>query len=146
VLHALQEKLLRRDLFEEFCKEFTHEMNRLRMAARASITAMEQELARVEAEIKKLIQSIKDGVPGAMLKDEAIRLEARKTDLRARLERAVEPPPLLHPNMADLYREKVTQLARALQNEDSRTQAADALRGLVDAIVLTPQGDRHAWN
>src|SRR4029077_20352328 len=36
VLHALQERLLRRDLFEEFCEEFTRETNRLRMAARAS--------------------------------------------------------------------------------------------------------------
>ena len=41
--------------------------------------------------------------------------------------------------MADLYRGKVTQLARALQNEESRTGAAEALRGLIDAIVLTPE-------
>jgi DNA invertase Pin-like site-specific DNA recombinase len=141
VLDALQNKLLRRDLFEEFCKEFTNEMNRLRMAARASVTATEHELARVEAEIKKLIQSIKDGVPGAFLKDEAIRLDAQRTDLRSRLERAIEPPPLLHPNMADLYREKVTRLAGGLEHEESRTEAAEALRGLIDAIVLTPDGD-----
>ncbi len=44
VLHALQEKLLRRDLFEAFGKEFTQEMNRLRIAARASVTATEHEL------------------------------------------------------------------------------------------------------
>ena len=141
VLHALQEKLLRRDLFEEFCKEFTHEMNRLRMAARASVTATEHELARVEAEIKKLIQSIKDGVPGGVVRDEAIRLEALQNELRSRLERAAEPPPLLHPNMADLYHQKVTQLAQGLQHEESRTQAAEALRGLVDAIVLTPEAE-----
>jgi hypothetical protein len=30
VLKALHEKLLRQDLFEEFCAEFTREMNRLR--------------------------------------------------------------------------------------------------------------------
>ena len=42
--------------------------------------------------------------------------------------------------MADLYREKVTQLARGLEHEESRTAAAEALRGLIDAIVLTPQG------
>lgn len=30
VLKALQEKLLRQDLFEDFCDEFTREMNRLR--------------------------------------------------------------------------------------------------------------------
>ena len=41
--------------------------------------------------------------------------------------------------MADLYREKVTQLAQGLEHEKSRTAAAEALRGLIDAIVLTPQ-------
>ena len=41
--------------------------------------------------------------------------------------------------MADLYQEKVTQLARGLEHEESRTGAAEALRSLIDAIVLTPQ-------
>ena len=33
----------------------------------------------------------------------------------------------------------MTQLARGLEHEESRTAAAEALRGLIDAIVLTPQ-------
>jgi len=138
VLHALQEKLLRRDLFEEFCHEFTREVNRLRMAASAGVTATERELGRVQAEIGKLIQALKDGVPASIVKDPLIALEEQQTELRGRLDRSAQPPPLLHPNMADLYREKVTQLARGLEDEDSRTAAADALRGLIDAIVLTP--------
>ena len=40
--------------------------------------------------------------------------------------------------MADLYREKVIQLAKGLEFEESRMGAAEALRGLIDAIVLTP--------
>jgi hypothetical protein len=48
---------------------------------------------------------------------------------------------LLHPEMARIYREKVTQLARALQEPDTRSEATEALRGLVDAIVLTPDQD-----
>jgi site-specific DNA recombinase len=139
VLHALQEKLLRRDLFEEFCHEFTREVNRLRMAASASVTSTERELCRVQAEIGKLIQALKDGVPASIVKDALIALEAQQAELRARLDRSVQPPLLLHPNMADLYREKVTQLARGLEHEESRTAAAEALRGLIDAIVLTPQ-------
>ena len=108
------------------------------MAASASVTATERELARVQAEIGKLIQALKDGVPASIVKDPLIALEAQQTELRGRLERSAQPPPLLHPNMADLYREKVTQLARGLEHEESRTAAADALRGLIDAIVLTP--------
>ena len=44
--------------------------------------------------------------------------------------------------MADLYRQKVTALAQALEHPETRTEASEALRGLIDAIVLTPnQGE-----
>ena len=45
---------------------------------------------------------------------------------------------LLHPEMARIYRAKVTELGRALQEPDSRSEATEAPRCLVDAIVLTP--------
>jgi hypothetical protein len=51
-------------------------------------------------------------------------------------------PELLHPRMADVYREKVGSLCLALENEDSRTGAADAIRAHVEAIVLEPDGER----
>ena len=41
--------------------------------------------------------------------------------------------------MADLYRVKVEQLAAALQREDSRLEASETLRGLIDSIVLIPE-------
>ena len=44
--------------------------------------------------------------------------------------------------MARIYRAKVTELATALQEPDSRCEATEALRGLVDAIVLTPDQRR----
>ena len=78
VLHALQEKLLRRDLFEEFCQEFTRKTKRLRMAARASLTATERELGRVQAQITKFVQALNDGVPASIVKDDLIALEAPK--------------------------------------------------------------------
>ncbi len=104
------------------------------------MTAAEHELGRVQTQIAKLIQALKDGVPASVVKDELIALEAQQTDLRSRLDRANEPPPLLHPNMADLYRQKVTELAEALAREESRVGAAEALRGLIDCITLTPDG------
>jgi hypothetical protein len=39
-------------------------------------------------------------------------------------------------------RQKVTALAQALEYPETRTEASEALRGLIDAIVLTPsQGE-----
>jgi hypothetical protein len=63
---------------------------------------------------------------------------ARREELEARLASADEPPPLLHPSMANLYRERVAALAEALEHPDTRTEAVEAIRGLIDAIVLTP--------
>jgi len=65
-------------------------------------------------------------------------LQERKTALQVKLESAREPAPLLHTGMAELYRQKVTGLARALEHPETRTEAAEAIRGLIDALVLTP--------
>lgn len=67
-------------------------------------------------------------------------LQSRKGALLAQLAVADEPPPLLHPSMADLYRSKVEQLAAALQREDTRLEGSEVLRGLIDSFVLMPQG------
>ena len=62
VLRVLQDKLLRQDLFEEFCDEFTREMNRLRMEQRASLSTPEREIERIEVRRKKLIKMVMNGV------------------------------------------------------------------------------------
>ena len=138
VLRALQDKLLRRDLFEEFCHEFTREMNRLRMERRAQLSSAERELAHLDVRRRKLVQSIMDGVPGAEVKDEMIAIAARRGELTKQLDTADEPPPLLHPRMSELYRSKVMQLAEALESPESRSEATEVLRGLIDEITLTP--------
>jgi site-specific DNA recombinase len=79
-----------------------------------------------------------EGVPGSEVKDELIAIAARREELRRQHAAITEPKPLLHPEMAAIYRAKVTELARALQEPKSRSEATEALRGLVDAIVLMP--------
>ncbi len=125
--------------FEEFCRESAREMNRLRMEQRAGVSGAKRELERVRREIQKVIEAIVDGVKGSELKDRLADLQNRKDALLKQLEVADEPPPLLHPSMADLYRSKVEQLAAALQREDTRLEASEMLRGLIDSIVLTPE-------
>jgi hypothetical protein len=138
VLKALEEKLLNQELFEEFCDEFTREMNRLRMEHRASVSAAEREIERIEARRKKLIEMVMEGVAPSVVRDELNANAARREHLEAHLAATEDPPPLLHPEMARIYRTKVTELAKVLQEPESRSEATEALRGLVDAIVLTP--------
>ena len=79
-----------------------------------------------------------EGVAPSVVKDELNANAARRQQLEAKLAATEEPSPLLHPEMARIYRAKVTELAKALQEPDGRSEATEALRGLVDAIVLTP--------
>ena len=139
VLRALQGKLMRKDFFEEFCREFAKEMNRLRMEQRAGLVGAKRELERVRREIEQVIDAICKGVPGSEVKGRMEKLQERKETLLKQVETANEPPPLLHPSMADLYRTKVEQLAAALQREDTRLEASEMLRGLIDSIVLIPE-------
>jgi site-specific DNA recombinase len=139
VLHALKDKLMRQEFFDEFCREFAKEMNRLRMEQRANLTAAERELGRVKREIEQVVDAIVDGMRGPEVKDRMARLQDRKETLLKQLETANQPPPLLHPSMAELYRTQVQQLAEALEREDVRTEASEMLRGLIDSIVLMPE-------
>jgi site-specific DNA recombinase len=142
VLLALRDKLMRRDLFEDFCKEYVRELNRLRMEHRAKLSHGRHELSAVEREIRGLVQAIKDGVSALSIKNELMALEARQAELKQHHLEAPEMPQLLHPRMADVYREKVRTLCHALKHEDSRAGATDAIRGLIEAILLEPDGDR----
>ena len=62
------------------------------------------------------------------------------------------PPPRptsrdIHPNIAGIYRRKVARLADALKHPEDRDEAATAIRGLIERIVLVPGekwGEVHA--
>jgi len=138
VLDGLNHHLMDPVLFEEFCKEFTKELNRLRMNQGAERALKECELEKVERNIKRIIEAIKSGVPPLTIKDEMIALEGRKAALTKELAAAPEEQPFLIPSMATLYRKKVAELKEALNAEGTKDEAFELIRSLVDEIVLVP--------
>jgi site-specific DNA recombinase len=66
-------------------------------------------------------------------------LEARRLDLLARVETAPPPMARLHPNLAELYQQKVINLAEALNDEPTRLEATECLRDLIEEIRLVPE-------
>jgi hypothetical protein len=112
------------------------------MEHRASLSFAKREVERIGARITKLLNlMLDDEIAVDEGKAEIKTLDARRKELQSQLETAGEPPPLLHPEMAELYRQKVTTLAQALEHPETRTEATEALRGLIAAIVLTPAAD-----
>lgn len=144
VLSGLSTHLMDPKLFKEFCTEFTREVNRLRSERSADIEARRRELERIERELGKAIQAILDGVPGTVLKDKIGTLEARKAELTELLGNAEEPPPLLHPNMAEIYQQRVAALYENLQNEGQKAESAEVFRTLVDQVTLVPDAEELA--
>ncbi|WP_246648856.1 hypothetical protein [Bradyrhizobium canariense] len=144
VLSGLRTHLMKPELFKEFCQEFTREVNRLRIERGADIEAQRRELERTDRELDKGVQAILEGVPGAKLKDKIGALEARKAELVDLLANAEEPPPLLHPNMAEIYHQRVAALYESLQSEGERAEAAEVCRTLVDQVTLVPNGEELA--
>ena len=45
-------------------------------------------------------------------------------------------------NLGALYAEKVARLAEALNTPDTRDEAGEIIRSLIERIVLTPEGER----
>jgi site-specific DNA recombinase len=119
-------------------------MNRLRVEGRASIEAAKSEVKRIDRELDKLVKLIlvsgDDDTPIRIMK-QMKEIEGKKSEFERFLADAEEPPPHLHPEMANFYRMQVRELYEALQEEaeSKRMKAADLLRSLVKEIILTPQ-------
>ena len=142
VLSALQHELMKPELFEEFCAEYTREINRLRIEKTADVRSREVELERVTRELDKLIDAIAEGVPVARVKDRMWELEARRGVLKDQTLAAKVPEPYLHPNMADAYRRKVAQLAQAISDGSGTAKAAqEAIRSLIERVIVTPSSE-----
>jgi site-specific DNA recombinase len=142
VLDGLRTHLMDPALFREFCEEFTREVNRLRMRESASLESARNEVAKIDRELDRLMKLIlaSDDVDSSKrVMRQMTEMEKRKEELEAKLSEAEEPPPLLHPSLAEIYREHLNSLSQALGRPDTREKAADVIRSLVSAIELTPQ-------
>ena len=140
VLHGLQHHLLDEDLAREFCDEYTRHMNRLRSDELTRRKDYENELAKMPARVRTIMDMIyaAEGKNCSHLSDELSEMKEREIEIKALLEQETDLPPIIHPTMSKIYREKVANLREALNQDDSRQQAADILRTLIDRIVLSP--------
>ena len=138
VLAGLRDRLMEPDLFKEFCDAFVTEVNRARMGAGAERAGAEADLGKIKRRLQKIMDPIAEGIPARTLKDELTELEAREDVLTAKLEATPEQKVLLNPGMAEVYRKRVADLHTALAKPDADKEATEAIRSLVDKILLVP--------
>ena len=140
ILDGLRGRLMQPDLFKAFCEEFHSQVNRFRMEENGAVAARRAELDRVERRIHLIVELITDDdAPLRALKQELMTLEARQLTLRHEVAAAEAPAPLIHPNLAEIYRQRVKRLHEALKDPTTRDEALELIRSLINKIRLIPE-------
>ena len=140
-MNGLKTHLMQPDAYRAFVEEFTREYNARANAVEHERASLATKLTKVKADIKKLIDAIKAGVPGEALRDEMQTLENQRTEIESKLEEAPVATPSLHPNLPAIYQGKITSLIDALNTPDTITQANEAIRQLIEKVRLVPEGN-----
>ena len=142
VLSGLRDRLLHPALLDAFIEEYRAAWNAAHVSTQAARMKAERDLAEVDKKIASILSAIEDGMYHSSLKAKMDALEDRKRSLADQLAEAPEPRVLrMHPSLADLYRQKIGDLANALSDPAVRVQAAEAMRALISRIRMIPDAD-----
>lgn len=145
VLNGLRDILLgNEDLIAVFVDEFKAEVKRLRKQRTGRDRQLQKNLNKVNTAIKRCLTFITegDGDPG-LVRDELKSLEAKQKSLLSEQRTITQDTTIeLHPNIAELYAKKVTELQTLLEDDSTRHQAMDSVRTLIDHIEVHYSGRR----
>ncbi len=139
VLEGIATRLMDPEVFKIFVVEFTAEWNKLQAEMSADRGALEVELIRVRAQIERLVDALADGTPAAAINSRLAIMEKRRLQLEQSLTQSEAPAPRLHPNLAEVYRQRAASLSEALVHDDG-AEAREHIRGLIDHILVVPDG------
>lgn len=142
VLTGLKERMMSPEMVGEAMRAYAEEANRLNRERRSNSEAWKAELGKVARQIEQIVEAIADGMYHPSMKEKMDALEARRAELTTLLAEAPEDTPDILPSAAAIYARKVARLTAALNRPEERLQAADALRMLIEKIVLTPGPER----
>ena len=142
VLSALRARMLTPELVAEFIRAFADELQATQRDATQRRASLEPQLADTERSLAGILRAIKGGAWNNSLRARLDELEARKKGLNTELAAQDQPAPAaLHPKAAEVYRRQVADLEAALNDPEVRMEASDALRSLIEKVVLTPEPD-----
>ncbi len=122
VLECLRTKLMEPALVETFIREFHAEANKQTQVLAQCISDKTRKLEKLEKLVTRLdglYDAIADGLRTPGLKTRIVEMEAEVLTIKSELDAAPSPAPILHPNLAELYRRQVENLHEALNAPDS---------------------------
>jgi len=142
VLKGIEENLAAPELIAEYVREY-HRMSReLHSSTAHRHRDLEKRLGNINAAISKAVDILLAETPSRALRDRLAALEAERDEIEAEIAAVAPPAVEFHPNAANAYGDKVRNLKKALaeSDEDSRAAANEAIREIVEKVVIHPRG------
>jgi DNA invertase Pin-like site-specific DNA recombinase len=140
VLAALRRDLMDPDAVASFIEAFNEEWRRLEREAGTQADAARRDLAAAERKLANLVDAIADGLRHTAIQRQLDELEARCAALRARIAEASPLRPVLPPNLAQFYRDRVADLEQAVADRRA-PDVLEAARALIHQVVVHPADD-----
>ena len=143
VLDGLRHRLMPPHLVEEFISAVHAEINKQHHQVELAHEQAQRDHAAVVTKLNGLYDAIAEGLRTPGLQQRLEELEAKETELKRELSDGIVPQPRLHPNLSQLYREKVEDLHLSLSDPVICTEAAEILHELIERIDVGFDGKAH---
>ena len=137
VLDLLKTRLMEPDAVAAFVKDFAEASNAQGAEQSQMRSRLESERASVKRKLEGLYDAIADGLRSPGLKEKLLELEARVTVIDDALGQPAPAPVRLNPNLSELYRRKVTELAVTLADPLISQSAREVIRGLIERVSVS---------
>jgi site-specific DNA recombinase len=136
----LREQLLTPELVAEFTRAHQEECNRSAAEAERLQLDAAAALAAIQRKIDGIMTATEDGLYQPSIKRRLAELEREKLSLKTRESGAAERPAVLvRRNLAEAYRRRVAGLDSLLANPELRDEAIEAIRSMIERIVVAPR-------
>jgi site-specific DNA recombinase len=142
VLKGIEENLASPALIAAYVSEYHRASRELHGSTAHRRRDLEKRLGNVNGSITKAVDALLGDNPSRAVRERLVALEAERDEVEAAIADVVPPTVEFHPNAANAFREKVRDLKKALAESDGDNRAAahDAIREIVEKVVIHPKG------
>lgn len=136
VLDLLKTRLMEPDAVAAFVKDHALLSNSKTAERAQDRSRLEAARATIKRKLEGLYDAIAEGLRSPGLQDKLLALEGRSAVIDAELVSPAPSPVRLNPNLSELYRRKVIELAVTLADPEIAQPAREVIRSLIEKVSV----------
>ena len=136
VLDGLRHHLMQPEAVADFIRRYQTHLREQDTERRDRVARIRSAMSTTDKEIANIMTAIKAGIFTSSTKSELEALEARKERQKQEMAEASEAAPVMPDDLAEVYRDKVDALVSSLNDPETRHEATDAIRAMVEKIIV----------